>query len=213
MRQIKTFLFGVLFIVGFTIKTYAGDHPEANFGIYGIQHFASVAQYQQNYVGQVVQYLPERTGGGYIDEKYFQSVGGKFNTDYVVSKISGNDKEMTWLLLEKGTKNKVKMIVNNKDEYYSFGKYCYCITETYSIPLILSEKFKADKSNYIGKVYPDKTNSPIKFEVTDVISGVDRCRELLLPKLKRKLKISSKVTKKKENAVSFRHFFVTLQRN
>lgn len=49
-----------MFIVGFTTNAFAGDHPEANFGIYGIQHFASVAQYQQTYVGQVVQYLPEK---------------------------------------------------------------------------------------------------------------------------------------------------------
>ena len=169
MVKLKNLLLVVMFFVGFTTSVYAGDHPEANFGIYGIQHFATVAQYQQTYVGQVVQYLPEKTGGGYMDTKYFQAAGGKFNTDYVISKISGNDKRMTWLLIEKGTKNKVKMIVNNQDEYYSFDKYCYCITETYSIPLFLSEKFNADKSNYIGKVYPENPNSPIKLEVTDMI--------------------------------------------
>ena len=169
MRQIKTFLLVVLSIVGFTIKSYAGDHPEASFGIYGIQHYASVAQYQQTYVGQVVQYLPEKNGGGYMDKEYFQGAGGKFNTDYVVSKISGNDKRMTWVLLEKGTKNKVKMVVNNQDEYYSFGKYCFCITNTYSIPLFLSDKFQADKANYIGKVYPENPNSPVHLEVTDIV--------------------------------------------
>lgn len=103
-----------------------------------------------------------------MDTKYFQNAGGKFNTDYVISKISGNDKRMTWILLEKGTKNKVKMIVN-QDEYYSFNKYCYCITDRYSIPLFLSEKFKSDKSKYIGKVFPEKADSPTKLVVTDVI--------------------------------------------
>ena len=168
MRQIRTLFLVVLSIIGFT-KSYAGDHPEANFGIYGIQHYASVAEYQQAYVGQVVQYLPERNGGGYMDKEYFQGAGGKFNTDYVVSKISGNNNRMTWLLLEKGTKNKVKMVVNNQDEYYSFGKYCFCITNNYSIPLFLSDKFEADKTNYIGKIYPDDPNSPVKLEVIDII--------------------------------------------
>lgn len=43
------------------------------------------------------------------------------------------------------------MVVNNQVEYYSFGKYTYCITNTYSIPLFLSEKFEGDKAKYIGK--------------------------------------------------------------
>lgn len=169
MKKFKAFFLIVISLLGFTINAFAGDHPEANFGIYGIQHYATVAQYQQNYVGQVVQYLPEKAGGAYMDTKYFQGAGGKFKTDYVVSKISGNDKRMTWVLLEKGTKNKVKMVINNQNEYYSFDKYCYCITDTYSVPLFLSEKFEADKSKYIGKVYPENPDSPTKLEVVDVI--------------------------------------------
>lgn len=171
MSRFKNLLLVVVFIVGFTTNAFAfaGDHPEANFGIYGIQHFASVEQYQQTYVGQVVQYLPEKEDGGYQDTKYFQDAGGKFNTDYVISKISGNDKRMTWILLEKGTKNKVEMTVNNQDEDFFWDKYCYCITDRYSIPLFLSEKFKGDKSKHIGKVFPEKADSPTKLEVIDVI--------------------------------------------
>ena len=30
-----------------TLCAYAGDHPEANFGIYGIQHHNLLAEYQQ----------------------------------------------------------------------------------------------------------------------------------------------------------------------
>lgn len=166
--KIKKNILVLLLVLCGTFSAYAGDHPEANFGIYGIQHFATVAQYQQTYVGQVVQYLPEKASGNYMDTKYFQKAGGKFNTDYLVSKISGDDKRMTWLLIEKGTKNKVKMIVNNQEEYYSYGKYCYCITNTYSIPLFLSDKFNADKAHFIGKVFPENHNSPVKLEVVDI---------------------------------------------
>lgn len=171
MKSLKNALLLILMFIGFAVQASAGDHPEANFGIYGIQHLATVAQYQQTYVGQVVQYLPQKTGGAYMDS-YFQSAGGKFNTDYVVSKISGNDKRMTWVLLEKGTKNKVKMIINNQNEYYTHDKYCYCITETYSVPLFLSEKFNSDKSKYIGKIYPEKADCPTKLEVIDVFMQV-----------------------------------------
>lgn len=169
MKIGKFFLLACLIVLGGTLKVFAGDHPEANFGIYGIQHLKSITQYQQAYVGQVVQYLPQKPGGSYMDTEYFQDKGGKFNTDYVVSKISGDDKRMTWLLLEKGTKNKVKMLINNQIEYYSYGKYCYCITDNYSVPLFLSEKFKADKASKVGKIYPENPNSPVRFKVVDVI--------------------------------------------
>lgn len=168
MRKLKTLLLAIS-LMGFATDVFAGEHPEAKFGIYGIQHFATIAQYQRTYVGQVVQYIPEgMVGGGNIDEECFKSAGGKFNTDYIISKISGNNSQMTWVLLEKDTQNKVKMIVNNQDEYYSFGKYCYCITDRYSIPLLLSEKFEADKSKYVGKVFPEKADSPIKLEIIDL---------------------------------------------
>ena len=168
MVKFKNLLLVVMLVFGFATNA-SGTHPEANFGIYGIKHFETVAQYRQTYVGQVVQYIPKYDDGSYRDTKYFQGAGGKFNTDYIVSKISGNDKRMTWHLIEKGTKKKVKMIVNNQDEYYSYGKYCYCITNTYSIPLFLSGKFNADKSNYIGKIYPENPNSSIKMKVVDMI--------------------------------------------
>ena len=119
MAKIKNCLLVALFIFCFSTSANAG-HPEANFGIYGIQHFSTVDEYRQNYVGQVVQYLPEEEGGGFMDTENFKSAGGKYNTDYIISKISGNNKRMTWLLIEKGTKNKVKMIVNNQEEVYSF---------------------------------------------------------------------------------------------
>lgn len=167
MKCIKYLFFFAIMTVMPSIA-FAGDHPEANFGIYGINHFSTVKEYQQNYEGQVVKYLPMIKGGGYMDQEYFLKKGGKFDTEYIISKISGNDERMTFVLTEKNGKGKVKMIVNNQDEYYSFGKYCYCITNWYSIPLFLSEKFEADKSQYVGKVYPESSDSPIKYEVVDL---------------------------------------------
>ena len=154
MTKLKALLLLVISFIGFTTNAFAGIHPEENFGIYGIQHQASVAGYQQ-YVGQVVKYLPANQGSGnYKDEENFIKAGGSFEKEYTIAKVSGNDKRMTFLLQEKGGKTKVKMVVNNQDEYYSYGKYTYCITNEYSIPLILIEKFNADKTKYQGKVYP-----------------------------------------------------------
>jgi hypothetical protein len=168
--KLRNLLLVVFFFIGFTTNIYAGKHPETNFGIYGIQHFSTIAQYQQIYLGQVVQYIPDRAGGNYMDIKYFLNAGGKFNTDYVVSKIKGNDKRMTWFLNEKGTKKKIKMVINNQEEYYSYGKkHFYCITNSYSIPLLLSDKLNSDKSNYIGKNYPKNSDGQTKFEITNII--------------------------------------------
>lgn len=166
MRQIKTFLLVVLSIVGFTIKSYAGDHPEANFGIYGIQHQPTVAGYQQ-YVGQIVKYLPGSEGRGtYDDKEYFIKPGGSFDKEYTITKITGNDKRMTFLLQENGGKAKVKLVVNNQSEYYSYGKYTYCITKDYTIPLFLVGKFNEDKANYIGKTFGSGTT---QLEVTNAL--------------------------------------------
>lgn len=168
MTKLKALLLLVISFFGFTTNAFAGEHPEANFGIYGIQHQASIAGYQQ-YVGQVVKYLPANQGSGnYDDNENFIKAGGSFEKEYTIAKVSGNDKRMTFLLQEKGGKKKVKMVVNNQYEYYSYGKYTYCITNEYSIPLILIEKFNADKTKYQGKVYPEQS-SPIKMEVSDLV--------------------------------------------
>ncbi len=161
-------LFVFAFIVS-TIPAHAKDHPQANFGEYGIKHYSTISEYQREYVGKVVKYIPRYKGGSYCDEKYFQKAGGKFNVEYIIEKIKGNDKRMKFFLREKNGKSKVQMTINNEDLYYSYGKYCYCITSTYSVPLFLSEKFEAEKSSFIGKVYPESIDSPVKFEVIDVI--------------------------------------------
>ena len=81
MRKLKTLLLLVISFIGFTTNVFAGDHPEANFGIYGIKHQSTVAGYQQ-YVGQVVNYLPSsQSNGSYADEKYWLGAGGKYNTE------------------------------------------------------------------------------------------------------------------------------------
>lgn len=175
MRKLKTFLLLVISFIGFTTNVFAGDHPEAYFGIYGIQHQSTVTGYQQ-YVGQVVKYLPSsQNNNSNADEKYWIGAGGKYNTEYVITKIKGNDKRMTFVLTEKGTKNIVKMVVNNQEEFYSFDEYTYCITSEYSIPLFLSEKFEGDKANYIGKIYPSNPDNPVKFELTDIVMQPVEC--------------------------------------
>lgn len=168
MKTIKRLFLLTIAISGGMSTTLAGDHPQANFGIYGIQHQPTIERYQQ-YVGQIVKYLPGDQGSGnYIDKEYFIKVGGSFDKEYTITKVSGNDKRMTFLLQEKDGKTKVKLVVNNQDEYYSYGKYAYCITNEYSIPLFLIEKYNTDKSKFQGKVYPEQA-SPIKMEVSDLV--------------------------------------------
>ena len=168
MRSIK--FIAVLAILSFLpYLGFAGDHPQANFGDYGIRHYSTISSYQSNYIGQVVKYLPNcqnKTEGNYDDKKGFLDAGGSYNTEYTISKISGNDQRMTFLLTEVNGKKKVKMVVNNQEEYYSYGKYTYCITNSYTIPLFLVGKFNQDKANYIGKTFGSGST---KLEVTDAL--------------------------------------------
>ena len=163
----KLFILTILFFGG---SCYAfADHPEAHLGIYGIQHQPNLAGYKQ-YVGQTVKYLPANQGeGNYEDEKAFLNKGGVFNKEYIIAKVSGNDKRMTFLLQEKDGKDKVKMVVNNQYEYYSYENYTYCITDTYTIPLLLVDKFNEGKAEYKGKVYPEQPNGPVQMEVVDLV--------------------------------------------
>jgi hypothetical protein len=162
----KNILFTLASLLLVSFSVFAGEHPEANFGIYGIQHHPTVADYQQ-YVGQIVKYLPGIKGeGNYDDEEYFIKPGGSFDKEYIITKISGNDERMSFLLQEKDGKSKVKLVVNNQYEYYSYGKYTYCITDNYTIPLFLVGKFNQDKTKYIGKTFGTGTT---QLEVTNAL--------------------------------------------
>ena len=175
--NMKNFIFSTtlfLMIIGIC-EVKAGNYPEAYFGKYGIPHHSTVEEYQQ-YVGQTVIYLKDGKDGSYYDRGGFIEKGGNYNTEYVISKVSGYEFEMTLLLVEKNGKKKIKMKVNVRDESYKYGDYKYCITDTYTMPLLLVDKFNEDKANYIGKVYPTNPNSPVHLEITDKI-GRASCRE------------------------------------
>ena len=158
----------VVTLIFVSLYAFAGNHPEANFGDYGIRHYPTISDYRANYIGQIVKYLPSgKDGKGrYNDQKGFLDAGGNFDSEYVISKIIGNDKRMTFLLTEVTGNKKVKMIVNNQEEHYSFGKYTYCITDSYTIPLFLVGKFNQDKENFVGQSFGVGTT---KLEVTDVL--------------------------------------------
>lgn len=192
MNHFKRLLI-LLALITMSTLIKADEHPKANFGIYGIQHYATLAEYQKHYLGQVVKYIPQQPDGSCIDLRYFQEAGGKFDTEYIITKISGQDTKMTFLLTEKENgKNKIKFVINNKDKVEGFfycsckSSYsmmnpekfcrnsCYCITDTYSVPLILSEKLEADKLKYIGKLYPSNPDSPVKMEITDIVMREDQ---------------------------------------
>lgn len=93
----KKLLFIVLSCLSLLISNnaYAGDHPEAHFGEFGIKHLSTLAQYQQEYLGKEVMYIPESDKPSYDDETEFK---GEFNTPYIISKITGNDERITFLL-------------------------------------------------------------------------------------------------------------------
>lgn len=147
MKKIALVVF-IALISAFSLSAF-GEHPEAHFGEYGLQKFSTISQYQSAYVGKVVQYIPNAKVT--FGDKEFLERGGKFNTRYVISKISGNDEKMTFLLNEENTKKKFKLVIYNGYQYEAWGDYTFCITATYSVPLILIDDFNADNNAIKGK--------------------------------------------------------------
>lgn len=141
--------------------------PEAKFDIYGIQKCISLAEYQK-YIGETVIYLPKEPPS-YKEQYEFK---GMFNTEYVISKITGSDKKMKFLLQEKNGKSKVKMVVHN-GESYRYEEYTYCITNNYSVPLFLIDKFNKDKPQVIGKKYSNE-KAKAEYKVIDVIMQTNK---------------------------------------
>ena len=171
----RILLFCVTLILGANL-TFAGDHPEAHFGDYGIKHHETLSGYMK-YIGKTVMYLPEYTPS-YDDENESPFASkGKFNVPFVITKITGSDTRMTFHMLEKGGKTKVKMVINNQHEYYSYGKYTFCIADTYvkySVPLVVVDELEKKKSECVGQKmggkyevvdfkmdYPDKKGYPV----------------------------------------------------
>ena len=150
-RLWKTTITFLMFIICNSINSFASDHPEAHFGKYGIEYLSTLAEYRQTYIGKTVKYIPVNSEGSYSEKENFLRKGGKYNTKYIITKISGDDKRMVFALKEKESGKTIKMTINNQYELYSHDKYFYCITENYSVPLLLTDEFEADSILYLKK--------------------------------------------------------------
>ena len=135
--------------------------PKVYLGEFGIQWQSTVEEYQK-YVGKTVKYLNGATLiAQHIDEGFIE-MGGDFNQEYIITKISKKKEQIVFILKEKGGNKSFKMVVNNKETSYTWGEYRYCITNDYTIPLLLVEKLEEAKQIYIGKQFTP-------YEVTDVL--------------------------------------------
>ena len=166
----KKMLLFILFFL-FVISAFSKDYPKANFGSYGIQKHSTLEGYQQ-YVGQTVRYIPLYiSSGDWCDAEFFEYKKGKYEKDYVIFKITGNDDRLIFTLKEKEGKTKIKMKVNNNlrypDSYFSED---FCITKEHSIPLLLIDKLNKDKVEYIGKIYSDSIET---IEIQDITFDYD----------------------------------------
>lgn len=165
MKYFYKFVLCIATIISGTNLSYAGDHPEAHFGRFGIQYHTTLSGYTE-YIGKTVVYMPEYDPS-YDDNNSPFALKGKINVPFVITKITGTDSRMTFHMVEKNGKTKVKMIINNRDEYYSYGKYTYCISDReydkYTVPLVVIDEVNRKKSECVGKVINDK------YEIIDFI--------------------------------------------
>lgn len=161
----KLLLILPIFLILLFPANAALSHPQAHFDQYGLPYYSSINDYQE-IVGKTVMYIPEHNPS-YDDKEKFQKAKGKFNTPYIITKVKGAGTRMTVYMTEKDGKAKTKMVINNKNEYYSFGKYTYCITREYTVPLLLIDDLNADKEKFIDQKYPKTSNTP-DYEITDL---------------------------------------------
>lgn len=148
MKKFLTLL--ICFIAGISSALALVEHPQAHFGEYGLDYFPSADGYQQ-YVGQVVEYLPKEKPS-FEDERFIEIFKGKFNTPYVIQKVSGDKKKIKFEMVEKDNpKAKIKFEFLNYPEYYTYGKNLFANTDKYRVPLFFPEKFQASADQYKEK--------------------------------------------------------------
>ncbi len=167
MKQVLSII--ICLIAGFT-TAMAGDHPEAHFGEFGLEHLRTMEEYQSKYQGQVVEYVPcSLESPSYDDERFIKNCKGEFMHPYIISKVSGNNETIKLELVDTtNPKKKVKFQFKNQYEYYSYGNYTWCNTSTYQVPLFLVNKFNKTREETIGKVFSDpELNFSVK--VTDMM--------------------------------------------
>lgn len=135
----------ILVLVFCNIQSFASS-KQPRFGCYGIEKKITIKEYKSEYVGKTVRYLPTKNPSSedYVD---FFNKGGKINTDYIISKISGNDRDIKLTITEKNSKNKIKFNLSN---WVTNANYQRSIE---TIPLFLIDKFNKEKASFIGKVY------------------------------------------------------------
>lgn len=161
MKQVLSFI--ICLIAGLS-TALAGDHPEAHFGEFGLEHLPTIEAYQIKYQGAIVEYVPcSMTTPSYDDERFTKKCKGEFMHPYIISKVSGNNETIKLELTDAtNPKKKIKFQFKNQYEYYSYGNYTWCNTNTYQVPLFLVNEFDKVKEKTIGKVF---TNPKVNFSV------------------------------------------------
>lgn len=135
----------------------------AHFGEFGLAYFPTVEGYKV-YEGQIVEYLPQGNPS-YNDKQFVELFNGKFNTPYIIKKISGNDKRVKFEMVEKNNpSSKIKFEFCNYSEFYSYGKNTFANTESYRVPLFFTEKFKESIPEFVGKPLKAQNGSYLTIE-------------------------------------------------
>ena len=169
-RRFITLLILLVTSIGIN-EMFAANISKVRFGYLGIQHYTTLEEYRETYIGQTVKYIQGTTPLGKLYDKNFIKIGGKFDTEYVIEKITGNNDNMVFVMVEKFGKKKIKLPIRNYDPLYSsVGKYFYSIAKDYSLPLLLIDKFNQAKLDYAGKKYAN-------YEVMELILGEDESKD------------------------------------
>lgn len=148
MKQIQRSL---LIMVLLMIPMLVSASFTPTLGFYGISYRKTVEDYQNEFLGKSVKYLPtNKTTPSEYDIKYFVDKGGNFESEYIISKITGNNKKkIVFHLQDKTTNEIVKFEFYNTYSFDNF--YLTAASEIATLPLLLIEEFNKDVEEFVGK--------------------------------------------------------------
>lgn len=138
----------IICLIACAVSGIAGNHPEAHFGKYGLEHLPDAQAYEK-YIGETVIYLTERVPT-YDDGLFTEMYKGKPGVEYIIKAVEGNDKMIIFKMVEKyAPGSKIKFKFENFPDQYYYDEKTFCNTEEYRVPLFFVDKFKEDSINFI----------------------------------------------------------------
>lgn len=165
MRRIFTL---VLMVAISSLISIRADYLMAAFGDLGVQYCETKNEYQEKYLGKTVIYVHKSKNLSYSERNTWLGINGKFDTEYIITKVGGNNKKVKFQLTEKNNpESKIEMVFLSdeikEDTYCTLGRL-------FTLPLLVIDNLNAKKNTdtNMGKSFPDGDPNG-RFKIIDIV--------------------------------------------